>query len=102
PTHPPLATPPTLHDALPISRAASAAASHRPFAASTVNSSDSVRIVVMLAPQRWLVGCGSRFAAPTPEGNPVRMSRPRCSLGRARSEEHTSELQSRFDLVCRL
>src|SRR5699024_12000763 len=23
-------------------------------------------------------------------------------LGRARSEEHTSELQSRFDLVCRL
>src|SRR5207249_10775827 len=24
------------------------------------------------------------------------------SLGRCRSEEHTSELQSRFDLVCRL
>src|SRR6266704_5370467 len=26
----------------------------------------------------------------------------RCARGRARSEEHTSELQSRFDLVCRL
>src|SRR5699024_12251694 len=31
------------------------------------------------------------------------MSRPSNSnSGRARSEEHTSELQSRFDLVCRL
>src|SRR5437868_12877703 len=28
--------------------------------------------------------------------------RPRVYLGRLRSEEHTSELQSRFDLVCRL
>src|SRR5437868_12052160 len=27
---------------------------------------------------------------------------PRASRGQARSEEHTSELQSRFDLVCRL
>src|SRR5437868_11120831 len=25
-----------------------------------------------------------------------------CAQGRVRSEEHTSELQSRFDLVCRL
>src|SRR2546421_798582 len=31
-------------------------------------------------------------------------ARPRCACGRAldRSEEHTSELQSRSDLVCRL
>src|SRR5699024_11562130 len=34
--------------------------------------------------------------APTPD----RSGRPRAA--RARSEEHTSELQSRFDLVCRL
>src|SRR5207249_11637439 len=34
-----------------------------------------------------------RFMAPT---------RPPGSLNRVRSEEHTSELQSRFDLVCRL
>src|SRR6266704_5572499 len=27
---------------------------------------------------------------------------PRCRADAARSEEHTSELQSRFDLVCRL
>src|SRR2546428_8885242 len=27
---------------------------------------------------------------------------PRCLRGRTRSEEHTSELQSRSDLVCRL
>src|SRR5699024_11557376 len=27
---------------------------------------------------------------------------PNCSRSCARSEEHTSELQSRFDLVCRL
>src|SRR5699024_11464373 len=25
-----------------------------------------------------------------------------CKIGKQRSEEHTSELQSRFDLVCRL
>src|SRR2546428_13252869 len=27
---------------------------------------------------------------------------PRCQYGQGRSEEHTSELQSRSDLVCRL
>src|SRR5207247_5023298 len=30
------------------------------------------------------------------------LHRPRRRLGAARSEEHTSELQSRVDLVCRL
>src|SRR5437868_11391302 len=29
-------------------------------------------------------------------------SENKCSKGKIRSEEHTSELQSRFDLVCRL
>src|SRR5207249_9042406 len=33
---------------------------------------------------------------------PARQARRPDSHGRARSEEHTSELQSRFDLVCRL
>src|SRR5207249_5728670 len=33
---------------------------------------------------------------------PLGSSLGRCRLGRTRSEEHTSELQSRFDLVCRL
>src|SRR5699024_11578613 len=33
---------------------------------------------------------------------PPRYHRPRTNSKRWRSEEHTSELQSRFDLVCRL
>src|SRR5437868_11266904 len=37
-----------------------------------------------------------------PEGHSIGCSHRRSSFGRARSEEHTSELQSRFDLVCRL
>src|SRR5699024_12657324 len=31
-----------------------------------------------------------------------RLCPPRLGIARGRSEEHTSELQSRFDLVCRL
>src|SRR5207249_10956904 len=42
--------------------------------------------------RRWRRGCCGRCPAP-------RAARGRA---RARSEEHTSELQSRFDLVCRL
>src|SRR5207249_12020064 len=34
--------------------------------------------------------------------SPARRSTTRCAFLRSRSEEHTSELQSRFDLVCRL
>src|SRR5437867_5318168 len=41
--------------------------------------------------------------ASVPEGSRgPRPSRPRRSLWNARSEEHTSELQSPYDLVCRL
>src|SRR5207249_8983041 len=42
--------------------------------------------------------CGARDEAGAPRRRDVRPARGR---GR-RSEEHTSELQSRFDLVCRL
>src|SRR5437868_10867006 len=35
-------------------------------------------------------------------GNSVMSSNARCMPRGMRSEEHTSELQSRFDLVCRL
>src|SRR5699024_11967380 len=38
------------------------------------------------------VSCGGSWPAPAPRRRPCR----------DRSEEHTSELQSRFDLVCRL
>src|SRR5699024_12730327 len=38
-----------------------------------------------------------------PQQRPPTAPRPRGAVGgRCRSEEHTSELQSRFDLVCRL
>src|SRR5699024_12645252 len=36
-----------------------------------------------------------------PEWAPIQFETP-SETGQARSEEHTSELQSRFDLVCRL
>src|SRR5437868_13320547 len=43
---------------------------------------------------------------PPPERNPAPLFRPAAQPSaprrRRRSEEHTSELQSRFDLVCRL
>src|SRR5699024_12751562 len=41
-----------------------------------------------------------RTRAPPPR--PPRARRTRRRRARSRSEEHTSELQSRFDLVCRL
>src|SRR5699024_11785297 len=42
------------------------------------------------------------FRAPDPSGNPYFGFAAMMMAGLARSEEHTSELQSRFDLVCRL
>src|SRR5699024_12870702 len=46
-------------------------------------------------PSRW-----ARSRRP-PDGGDAAIARPRDRAAR-RSEEHTSELQSRFDLVCRL
>src|SRR5438067_9070769 len=59
----------------------------------------------LLQPQRprWLVWCGRGLAGISP-GRRVfaRESLPLTAKSSRRSEEHTSELQSRFDLVCRL
>src|SRR5437867_10156206 len=51
-------------------------------------------------PAAVLVGQRGRGArhAPAPEA----AGRPQPATGRPRSEEHTSELQSPYDLVCRL
>src|SRR5207249_9480516 len=50
----------------------------------------------------WPPSC-SRCSPRTAPGGASRGEPGRCSRGRSRrSEEHTSELQSRFDLVCRL
>src|SRR5438094_5624004 len=57
------------------------------------------------APRSWATWSAARPRAAaaarvrcTPGGGPVLLRRDR----RARSEEHTSELQSPYDLVCRL
>src|SRR5207249_7501747 len=80
----------SLHDALPISlhsgdarraAAARAAASIRSFSA-RLSQGGPASLLCRL--------CG------------LRRDRSRPEWGSGRSEEHTSELQSRFDLVCRL
>src|SRR6266498_4897071 len=45
---------------------------------------------------------GPRAVVPAPAGHGLRLERARLGPGPARSEEHTSELQSRPHLVCRL
>src|SRR5207249_6987941 len=45
---------------------------------------------------------GDGPSAPVGRERDAQGPRPRLGRGRERSEEHTSELQSRFDLVCRL
>src|SRR5207249_9710174 len=74
-----------LHDALPISTAGSASVVVSPSARPSAMSRRSRR---MIFPLRVF---GSSAEKITSSGR-----------ARARSEEHTSELQSRFDLVCRL
>src|SRR5207249_11385603 len=57
-----------------------------------------------LAGGRWLGGGLLSVSAEADEAVVVEGDRPHLPgrLDRLRSEEHTSELQSRFDLVCRL
>src|SRR5699024_12390642 len=51
----------------------------------------------------WCRSCSSRRSRPTSSRSVrTRISTFRCTGITGRSEEHTSELQSRFDLVCRL
>src|SRR5207248_10131118 len=93
-THPPTphTSPLSLHDALPILRLAPAGvAAHRSAAHPTGLGGETCR--------RSL----ARNANPCPpERRPSLGRRSTHSSGRYRSEEHTSELQSPYDLVCRL
>src|SRR3989440_9061950 len=80
----------SLHDALPISSSTAATPT-------TTRSCSSCRTT-------GSSGTSSTRTTPTP---PRRSPQPRsrtsrCCRPRTRSEEHTSELQSRSDLVCRL
>src|SRR5438034_2470362 len=49
-----------------------------------------------------LVGFRSRYTTETMNGIPAQWERFAPHIGKIRSEEHTSELQSHSDLVCRL
>src|SRR5699024_12007259 len=53
-------------------------------------------------PRRPSVDCRSTWCWGTPSRAPRRAGWQRPTRTFMRSEEHTSELQSRFDLVCRL
>src|SRR5439155_6781413 len=76
----------SLHDALPISRAAPASAPGAPAA----------------APAAAPPAPGGRRPAPWPAPPPRPSPVPPGTDAVVRSEEHTSELQSRGHLVCRL
>src|SRR5207249_12056114 len=82
-------TPPTeiytlsLHDALPIS---------------SNGGADEARRQDRGDHRRWIRHRAGRLHPVRPRGRHGR----RCRIHLRRSEEHTSELQSRFDLVCRL
>src|SRR5206468_10251642 len=77
----------SLHDALPISAQAAAMRKARD---------------VHDARQREGAEAVARQLVPTPIRIPVRAGAEGRLFGSVRSEEHTSELQSRSDLVCRL
>src|SRR5699024_12358838 len=89
------AHPPSLHDALPIS------------------SARAVDRGGLVERGRDLADPSDEERHPVPDAHPgaddhdrgegpSRLDQPGCRWQPERSEEHTSELQSRFDLVCRL
>src|SRR5699024_11651002 len=80
-----------LHDALPILRR-----SKGPKALETTNRCLSSRKAPEHSPQ-W--ACNGIIDLST---SPSSLTRTTDSMRESRSEEHTSALQSRFDLVCRL
>src|SRR5699024_12536119 len=85
----------SLHDALPISWPGCAASRTATFS-TTAPSSTAATI-----PSRRSGRGGNTFSAAAGATPPSRCS-CRTAPPTGRSEEHTSELQSRFDLVCRL
>src|SRR5699024_11972334 len=81
----------SLHDALPISPALIAAAL-------SAGSLPTAAFTTCPVPQRKAFTISARlFRPPKPNRGTLSFSREPM-----RSDEHTSELQSRFDLVCRL
>src|SRR5690606_41911984 len=85
----------SLHDALPISHCA-ASRFHRLTTAELRLGSTSIR------DPRGPVHGGAPVRRPSQAGVAEGAARRLAACGRKRSEEHTSELQSRENLVCRL
>src|SRR2546430_13097007 len=65
-----------------------------------ISEPGGARVLHRARPQRLRAPLGAVVARPA--GEPVRGTRRALSGVRARSEEHTSELQSQSNLVCRL
>src|SRR5206468_12393838 len=80
----------SLHDALPISFGARS------------SSSDSSLMRRLMSPWRWSVPLCFGITRSISRSRSSRSLGSRALRNAARSEEHTSELQSRSDLVCRL
>src|SRR5437868_10458809 len=87
PATPPL-PPLPLHDALPIFPSLLTVSVKRRALKVAVTDRDAFMVTVQVSPE-----------TPSQPLQPPKVDPP---LALARSEEHTSELQSRFDLVCRL
>src|SRR5699024_11475420 len=100
--HTPAPSPPSLHDALPISRSdlhrrlrpltPAALPDPRPGPDLPVPHLPGTSVALPARPHRALRRVSARLGTD-------RRDQPPRSV-RTRSEEHTSELQSRFDLVC--
>src|SRR5206468_10334430 len=92
----PLPSPLSLHDALPILGASLAHEINQPLAAIVTNARAAIRLLEQGGVEHRDVSEALTDIAADAE-------RASAIIGRLRrSEEHTSELQSRSDLVCRL
>src|SRR5271167_5051315 len=59
-------------------------------------------LMIRRPPRSTLFPYTTLFRSTRPGGSPLSCPTSGSAIERVRSEEHTSELQSRFDLVCRL
>src|SRR5207249_6254877 len=98
-TSPSPSSPLSLHDALPISLRSRRSASHRPSrsrSSASLSPTRRTRVHAAMEFDRYTIALLIlRPDAPD-------LDEEAAAALQDRSEEHTSELQSRFDLVCRL
>src|SRR5207249_11487675 len=94
-------SPLSLHDALPISDRQRGTRAHQS-SPNAISTSPIGMVIICLPRLRKVIGLANTRSPPLNHQSsfPVRASSAKKLP--LRSEEHTSELQSRFDLVCRL